>query len=326
MLSLSNGLISIKVDEELGGEIRSIKMGKSEFLADFDWSSPIQSSKSSSYGSAILDWLSEYRGGWQVLFPNAGNENTVMGVPLPFHGEFGRTETTVVSKKKTELVIKAGTRLPLVLTRTYKLLPNKPTLQITQSVSNESDSSIPFIWGEHPAFSLPRGSKINLPTGPILVDANEMGELQDVKPGSTGNWPTVPDRAGGQIDLSVVPEADIERLCYLHDRPEGWAAMQHGKKVIGLSWDLEAFPHLWFWQEIGGKGFPWFGRAQITAIEPASTWPSFGLEAAITSGQAFYLKPGEVRTAWTTFSVSTVAAKDIMKIKSVDPKGTFHTK
>ena len=140
MLSLSNGLISIKVDEELGGEIRSIKMGKSEFLADFDWSSPIQSSKSSSYGSAILDWLSEYRGGWQVLFPNAGNENTVMGVPLPFHGEFGRTETTVVSKKKTELVIKAGTRLPLVLTRTYKLLPNKPTLQITQSVSNESDS------------------------------------------------------------------------------------------------------------------------------------------------------------------------------------------
>ena len=301
-------------------------MGKSEFLADFDWSSPIQSSKSSTYGSAILDWLSEYRGGWQVLFPNAGNENTVMGVPLPFHGEFGRTETTVVSKKKSELVIKAGTRLPLVLTRTYKLVPNKPILQIKQSVSNESDSPIPFIWGEHPAFSLPRGSKINLPTGPILVDANEMGELQDVKPGSTGTWPTVPDRVGGQIDLSVVPEADIERLCYLHDRPEGWAAMQHGKKVIGISWDLEAFPHLWFWQEIGGKGFPWFGRAQITAIEPASTWPSFGLEAALKSGQAFYLKPGEVRSAWTTFSVSTVAAKDIMKIKSVDSKGTFHTK
>ena len=136
----------------------------------------------------------------------------------------------------------------------------------------------------------------------------------------------MPDRVGGQIDLSVVPEAEIERLCYLHDRPEGLAAMQHGKKVIGISWDLEAFPHLWFWQEIGGKGFPWFGRAQITAIEPASTWPSFGLEAAIKSGQAFYLKPGEVRSAWTTFSVSTVAAKDIMKIKSVDSKGTFHTK
>ena len=326
MLSLNNGVISVKVDEDLGGEIRSIKMGKSEFLADFDWQSPIQNSRSSSYGNAILDWLSEYRGGWQVLFPNAGNENTVMGVPLPFHGEFGRTRTTVITKKKSELVIKAGTRLPLVLTRSYKLVPNKPTLLIKQSVTNESDSTIPFIWGEHPAFSLPRGSKINLPTGPIFVDANETGELQDVKPGAIGTWPLAPDRTGGQIDLSVVPTKNAERLCYLHDRPEGWAAMQHGKKVIGISWDVEAFPHLWFWQEIGGNGFPWFGRTEITAIEPACTWPSFGLEEAIKSGQALYLKPGEVRSAWTTFSVSTVATKDIMKINSIDSKGIFHTK
>ena len=286
MLSLTNGVISVKVDEDLGGEIRSIKMGKSEFLADFDWLTPVQNSKSTTYGSAILDWLSEYRGGWQVLFPNAGNENTVMGVPLPFHGEFGRTKTTVITKKKNELVIRK---------------------------KNKTIKSF-------------NGSKINIPTGPILVDANEMGELQDVKPGLIGSWPIVSDRKDGQIDLSVVPSQDAERLCYLHDRPEGWAAMEHGKKVIGISWDIEAFPHLWFWQEIGGKGFPWYGRAQITAIEPASTYPSFGLEAAIKSGQAFYLKPGEVRSAWTTFSVSALPVKDIMKIKSIDSKGNFQSK
>jgi len=53
MLTLTNGVISVKVDEDLGGEIRSIKMGKSEFLADFDWLTPVQNSKSSTYGSAI---------------------------------------------------------------------------------------------------------------------------------------------------------------------------------------------------------------------------------------------------------------------------------
>ena len=101
--------------------------------------------------------------------------------------------------------------------------------------------------------------------------------------------------------------------------------MEHGKKIIGISWDLKAFPHLWFWQEIGGKGFPWYGRTEITAIEPASTWPSYGLEAAISSGQAFFLKPGETKKAWTTFAVSAVQSKNLTKIKSIDEKGNFKT-
>jgi galactose mutarotase-like enzyme len=325
VLKISNGKISVKIDETLGGEIRSIKSGRTEYLVDFDWKSPIQHRKSESYGNAIFDWLSEYRGGWQVLFPNAGNENTVMGVALPFHGEFGRTYVEVVTQKKNEITIRAGARLPLVLTRTYKLLPGKPVLTVEQSVTNESNLEVPFIWGEHPAFSLPRGSKIHLPSGPVTVDANDMGDLQDVKPGALGTWPIVPGKSGKEVDLSVVPQVNVERLCYLSDRPQGWAAMEHGKKIIGISWDLKAFPHLWFWQEIGGKGFPWYGRTEITAIEPASTWPSYGLEAAISSGQAFFLKPGETKKAWTTFAVSAVQSKNLTKIKSMDEKGNFKT-
>lgn len=326
MLTIKNDNIAIKIDDELGGEIRSIKVGRHEFLANFDWKSPIEKRSSDSYGNATLDWLSEYRGGWQVLFPNAGNEATVLGVPLPFHGEFGRTKARVISKKMGEVTVEAGARLPLVLTRTYKLTPGKPIMNIKQSVKNESMLEVPFIWGEHPAFALTANSSIHMPPGPLQVDDNEMGELQDVTPSSSGVWPNAQTKTGGMVDLSVVPSSNIERLCYLHDRPEGWAAMEDGKYTFGISWDLTAFPHLWFWQENGGNGFPFYGRATITAVEPASSWPSLGLAAAIEKGQAFWLKPGETRTAWTTFSVSSIKPKNISQIKGIDQKGKFVVK
>lgn len=325
MLSLSNGKISVKIDESLGGEIRSIKVGKTEFMATFDWRSPISSERSRSYGNAILDWLSDYRGGWQALFPNAGNENSVLGVPLPFHGELSRTKVEVISKKKGELVIRTGSRLPLTLTRKYKLHSSKPILTISQSVENEADFEVPFIWGEHPAYELKAGSRIHMAKGPLTVDFNEMGELQDVKLEGTGTWPMAPTKDGGTVDLSKITGANRERLAYIHDRPEGWYAIDNGEKIFGLSWDLEAFPHLWFWQEIGGTGFPWFGRSKITAVEPASTWPSLGLQSAIERKQAFFIKPGEKKSCWTTFSVSSLPSKRLTDITSINEKGEFKT-
>lgn len=322
--TIKNNQISIEIDELMGGQIQSIIYKNKEFLSNFDWKSPLGHRKSETYGSGVLDWLSEYRGGWQSLFPNAGNENTVMGVPLPFHGEFSRSHVEIVKKGKSEIVVRSGVRLPLVLTRSYKLLSDKPTLKVQQTVTNESDLDIPFIWGEHPAFCLPSGSRINLPKGgEVHVDSNEMGDLQDVLPGGIGSWPLAPTKSGVTVDLSVVPRVKVERLCYLPDLPQGWVAMESGETIFGLSWDLKAFPHLWFWQEIGGTGFPWFGRTNITAIEPASTWPSFGLAEAIKKGQAITLKPKESASSWVTFSVSTLPTEKLMQVEFINDDGDF---
>jgi galactose mutarotase-like enzyme len=325
MLKLDNGLMQAQVNENLGGELFSISANHVNYLASYEWISPIRFSESRTYGSPIIDWLSEYRGGWQVLFPNAGNEATVKNVPLPFHGEFARTKVEIVHHSNLELTVRAGVRLPLILTRTYRLIANSTVLQIEQEVTNESEFEMPFIWGEHPAFSLPSGSKIKMPIGPLTVDLNEAGTLQDIIVGTKSTWPMLKGKAGTEVDLSVVPDHAVERLCYLHDRPEGWVAMTYGDQLLGLSWDIEAFPHMWMWQEIGGPGFPWFGRSNITALEPASTWPSHGLDVAIKAGQAFTVKPGEKKTAWTTFSLSSLPSSSIDKVTDIDSTGIFTT-
>jgi len=323
VLVLDNGILRVQINEELGAEIHSIEAAGKNFLASYNWKTPIPAASSRSYGDPVTDWLSEYRGGWQVLFPNAGNDATIEGTPIPFHGEFSRTHVEILSSTTNELVVTAGARIPLILTRKYSLAPGSNALLIEQEVTNESDSEWPFIWGEHPAFSLPPGSKIHMPKGPITADLTAAGPLQDIPVGAKGTWPSIEGNSGEMIDLSVVPSGSVERLCYLHDRPEGWIAMTHGETLFGLSWDTAAFPHVWMWQEIQGPSFPWFGRSTITALEPASTWPSLGLEAAIKNGQAFSLKPGETRRAWTTFSVSEIGQSAISSVSNIDREGNF---
>jgi galactose mutarotase-like enzyme len=323
LINLENRAIEVSINETLGAELVKIGNGKTNYLANYDWLAPIGSKKSETYGDQILDWLSDYRGGWQVLFPNAGNATSHLGVPLPFHGEFARSNMDILEQTKTKLVVRSAARIPLILTRTFELLPNSAVLKITQVVTNESDMELPFIGGEHPAFSLPGGSKIKMPIGPITADLTPAGATQDVKVGAEGIWPNIVGNENQQIDLSVVPSSGAERLCYLYDRPDGWVAMTYNEKIIGLAWDIEAYPHLWMWQQIKGSGFPFFGRAKITAIEPASTWPSYGLTTAIESGQAFWIKPGETKSAWTTFSVSSLPASEIENIKSIDASGNF---
>ncbi len=48
---------------------------------------------------------------------------------------------------------------------------------------------------------------------------------------------------------------------------------------IAQAWGTTTFPQAWFWQEIGGRDVPWYGRARISAIEPQPAWLSDGLES-----------------------------------------------
>ncbi len=142
----------------------------------------------------------------------------------------------------------------------------------------------------------------------MSVDAGIDGDAVDLVPGSIHHWGGVTGRRGEAVDLSVVPAAPRQRLCYIEELAAGWCAIRNPSKGIGagLSWDVAAFPHLWFWQEIGGSlGMPWYGRASITALEPASQFPSHGLEAAIAAGTARSLPPhgsATTRLVFTAFA------------------------
>ena len=72
MITLSSEHLSLTIDESLGGEIRTVEFDGDPILAFYDWGAPISVARSRTYGDAKMDWLSDYRGGWQLLAPNAG--------------------------------------------------------------------------------------------------------------------------------------------------------------------------------------------------------------------------------------------------------------
>lgn len=305
MIRIGRPEFEVVLDEDLGGEIVHIGPAQRNVLARYDWRSPISAGRSSSYDAGgALDWLSDYRGGWQTLAPNAGDPCTVDGVPLPFHGEWSRTRVDVAQLSDTAVTFISGLRLPFILERTVEVLPSASAVRVRTTLTNDGTADAPFVWGEHPALALGPGAKLVIPAGRVEVHDVATGPHSDLEPGSSSTWPHG-TTSSGEVDLSTIPETEAERLCYLVDVEQPWAAALDADVAIGLSWDSAAYPHLWFWQEQGGPGFPWYGRSAITAIEPAAHWPSNGgLQGAIERGQARFLAPGESASAWACISVS----------------------
>ena len=89
--------------------------------------------------------------------------------------------------------------------------------------------------------------------------------------------------------MSRVPASGDRRavLAYLGGFRSGFFAITNPTLGIGagLRWPLETFGNAWLWQEVvSGEGFPWFRRAYVVAVEPASTTPGQGIANARAKG------------------------------------------
>jgi galactose mutarotase-like enzyme len=290
---IRSGSLVVQLDERLGGEITRIRHADVELLAFYDWMSPVRASRSVGYGDPKLDWLSEYRGGWQLLVPNAGAACVVDGVPLPFHGEWSRTHVTVTERAADRVVMVAGTRLPLVVERQVGVETDPDRVIVRTTVSNPSDRVVPFVWGEHPAFAVEHGDEVDLPSAQVLA--------ADGTP--VGDWPAVSE--GGRLDR-VDTTHPTESVHFVVGLAAGWAGLRRREAGVALAWDVADFPAVWLWHEIASPSFPFYGRSSLVAIEPASCWPGDGLGGAVARGQALMLAPGETRS--TTVAVIPFAS------------------
>jgi hypothetical protein len=95
--------------------------------------------------------------------------------------------------------------------------------------------------------------------------------------------------AGEEVDLRRIPGPDEPRsvLAYLLDFESGYFAITNPRLRLGLGlrWPLEVFDKAWLWEEVhSGLGWPWFGRAYVVAVEPASTIPGQGMVNARAKG------------------------------------------
>jgi galactose mutarotase-like enzyme len=192
-------------------------------------------------------------------------------------------------------------RSPFSLVRIMSLEYDKAILVLNESVRNEANESMEFIWGHHPAFGAPfiSGDCI-IDTGARVIQAddryNPPGNFLPL--GGEWQWPYIQDTFGKSRNISKIPSAHSGESClaYLKDFQEGWYSITNQKLGLGVgfSWPKEIFPYAFLWEDAhDSKGFPFYGRAYTVAIEPFSSIPGQGLVNVMQkTGSQVMLKPG----------------------------------
>jgi hypothetical protein len=306
-LTLGNQSLSVTLLPEKGADVYSLvyRPRKTDVL----WKSPWGLKKPgtgivSSGASTEAAWLEHYEGGWQVIFPNGGDECRYKGAVLNFHGEASvlpwdyevlRNSSSSVSVRFTVQLY----RSPFRVRRTVTVERSLAALLLHEVIENPAEEDLHFMWGQHPAFGAPfltGGCRLRLPARTFTAHDAEISPASRVAPSTSGRWPKVNGKRG-TVDLSVLPPAAerVTEFGYISELEEGWYGLANPELDygFGLAWPKEIFPYVWFWQELRGSfGFPWYGRCYVMAVEPFTSVPGCGLERAIAAGTAPVLAAG----------------------------------
>jgi hypothetical protein len=283
--------ISVLVDPTNGGTIRHIGRDSnpnSNVLAWYEWEEPHPLPLEYVEGDSHKHWISRYRGGWQFLTPNAGNECVLNGQHHSFHGESSILPWEVTTRSKNKLIMELKIFNSLHLMRTLAIDPSLPILHCETEIVNIGLTPQEIVTVEHVAFQGSSTIEISAPEKSSWVfpeGYDEDGEGKMLWNESGINRP----------DLRSPIKDKFVRLAYLAEGSEGWVSIFDEARGVGarLIWDAKKFPYLWYWQERFSPGFPFYGRAEITGLEPASCYPDEALNGASKSGRSTIIPVNE---------------------------------
>ncbi len=263
-------------------------------------------------GSAGAPFLENYEGGWQELFPSAGDPCTYRGKPVPLHGEVATrrwTESCLVDTGR-QLAVGFSVRCqnpPLTLSRVIRLQAGSPTVSVEERVDNDEDAPAEFVWGHHCVLGPPfieEGCRLELAAEALRTPAESWEETARLRPGQSSPWPMAESKSGAHIDLSEVPSPDASSHddVFITGLKEGRMAV-HNRRLdltFAMTFDHNLFRSVVSWQPYGGaKALPLAGSYAL-GVEP---WTSeLNLEEAVRAGEAVTLGPR--RSLETALSVT----------------------
>lgn len=293
-LTLRDDALAVLVDTRRGADILSVIRDGVDVMFSTPWRARADALRAGRTAPSSTDptaaWLEGYRGGWQTLCPNAGPPRVVEGAPVGFHGEAAlvRWEVADASASSASLMTELYS-VPVRIERSLTVADS--ALHLVDTLTNLSDTTIRFDYVQHPALAgdfLAGDCHIESGATYFTADPDTAGNI--AAPGSTHNWPLVDGSGGGgplgsgplvgAVDLRIVPGVGERRMVfgYLSDFRSGhWAAVTNRDLglTVRLDWDGTHLPYAWFWQELNHmRGYPWYRRARVLAIEPASTQTS----------------------------------------------------
>lgn len=247
-------------------------------------------------GSADLEFLWNYEGGWQELFPNVNEAVVHRGMTIPFHGEVATLPWRV--RRMGDQALHCSVRCrrtPFRLERLMRL--EQGALVLDETVTNESQEPAHFVWGHHcvlgPPF-LEKGCRLQVPARTVETISELWENTARLEPGQSGPWPRARLRRGGTVDLGVVPgpEAGSHDDVYLRDLEDGWAAVESPRLGLAfrLEWDPSVFRWLISWQPYGGALEKPLAGSYALGVEPWVT--RLNLEQAVAQGESIELEGG----------------------------------
>ena len=281
-LTLTDGDYSITVLPEKGSDIISMRDDKTD--TEFLWTSP-QGLRADTPSKNFID---NYEGGWQECFPIGGSAINYRGAQMGQHGEVHALAWRVVDSfhdsGEASITLETHTiKTPFALRKKITLRNHVGLVEIEEWITNESDESLPVLWGHHPALGgnfLDANCKIDAPAKKVwsyvLPENSETGQFDQ---SISGAWPHLVNKRGEIIDLSEVapPESKTADMLFISVFTDGWISVTNRERKAGLAFlfDPQLFPVMWFWQMYGGgTGYPWFGRAYTMALEPFTGVPN----------------------------------------------------
>jgi hypothetical protein len=297
MVSLASTSVALRIDPRHGGEVLDLidlrsgrqLLGRPPFASDEPRSGELDETT----------WTRCYRGGWQVLVPNAGNACVNDGETHGFHGRASTDPWDLVEQTSNAATL-VWNGHGLTVNRVFEL--NDDTVTVRSTVSAERTA--PLVWVEHVGLGielLDPAVEIDLPGGLAYELDEQVGPTEP--PADAPTWPDL-RLLDGTIERADRAElrSPRSRMLVVANVPEGRVAVHnrdHGQG-IEIRWDTNWLPHLWIWHEVRTSGGPWREMAETLIVEPASVPHTLGLATAHAHAQAHVLHPGQERIAELT--------------------------
>jgi hypothetical protein len=250
------------------------------------------------------DFLENYEGGWQELFPNANEGCAYRGRKIPFHGEVALLpwEWEIFQDDFEASEIRLQVRCqhtPFRIERRMRLEKGSARLQIREKVLNEAGEPWAFVWGQHLTLGgafLERGCRLEIPAG-FLATAEQPYEPETARlsAGQHRPWPFAQGCTPGDlVDLRDIPgpEAHSHDDVFIGDLERGVFSVTNPRLKLRftMEWDASIFPWLIVWMPYGGADLPPLTGIYGIGIEP---WVSrYPLARAAAEGQALTLPAG----------------------------------
>jgi hypothetical protein len=239
------------------------------------------------------EWTASYRGGWQLVAPNAGAPCTIDGVAHGFHGRASNDpwETVAAGAARARFCWRGhGFELMRELELEGASLHARVEARATSAPA-------PLVVLEHLALGLELlEPEVQIDLPPAAAYELSESEGPPLPPAHAPSWPEVLllDGSRERADRWSL-DRPRSRLLAVAELPEGRARVRNTRTgaAVELTWDVEWLKHLWVWHEARRYGGVWRGQAELLALEPTSVPHPLGLGVAIEHGQARWIAPGE---------------------------------